>query len=218
MKSNSSKLPSSFIRFKFRNVLLFFTVLLLIFVNLQNLIISHLGEIHFGWFFMGTALGGLLLLGYLGQVLFILIEKFTYRPRIITVLMMTLIFAVIYFFPFGFFSCENSENNDVLIAIRNGPINCMTEFKLKKNNLFVEEISCFGLHTIHGNYTLKGDTVFFSNVYMGWIMYDYYRFAVIRTDPNPEENYFGFLNRYYNNSDSFNYPLRIVKNELLQMK
>ena len=90
----------------------------------------------------------------------------------------------------------------------------MTTFKLKKDNKFVERSVCFGVTETKGNYQLKGDTIFFSNVSLGRGDKDYYEFAIIKKSDSQNKKTLGDLIRYKNHSDTTGHELWIIKNDL----
>ena len=127
---------------------------------------------------------------------------------------MGLTLGLIFFWPNGIINFEKLEGSDLLIAGREGAANCTTTFKLKANNKFTEKSICFGMSEVRGDYSLKGDSIFFSNVKLGRVEKTYYQFAVIKQSDFQNEKIIGELKRFMNYSDTLPHDLWITKNEL----
>ena len=119
------------------------------------------------------------------------------------------ILAVI-FKPSGLFDFELLEGKDLLIAGREGVANCHTTLQLKEGNEFVEKSICFGMTEVRGNYQIKEDTVFFSNVPLSRDQEPYYKFAIMKQD----SFHTNMLFLYMNKQDTLPLFLYIVKNDL----
>lgn len=91
-------------------------------------------------------------------------EKFKNKHTNWTLGIMAFVLALNFFKPYGLIEDEQFESKNLLIAQRESDANCRTIIKLKANNNFVEEVSCFGIKQTEGEYTIKNDTIFFSNI------------------------------------------------------
>ena len=85
----------------------------------------------------------------------------------------------------------------------------MTTLKLKENGDFVERSVCFGVDKTNGNYELKNDTIWFSNVSRG---NEFYKFGVIVAMENEREE----IILYHNKNDTIPLSLYVNKNELIK--
>ena len=90
---------------------------------------------------------------------------------------MTVMLFIIFLKPNGIINFDRIRGKDLLIAQAEGAANCMTTFKLKNNNKFVERTICFGVTEISGTYYLKGDTIIFNSVKLNRYENEYYKFA-----------------------------------------
>jgi len=140
------------------------------------------------------------------QVYIAIKEKLKNKKRLISIGIVSIILFLIYFRPYGLIDFEKFEGGDLLVAGREGVANCRTVLKLKLNNKFVEKSICFGVSDVRGNYLIKGDSIFFSNVQLGRGEKSYYQFAVI--------NQSNELRRFKDDNDSLPDFLYIAKNEL----
>jgi len=138
------------------------------------------------------------------QIIKSIIEKFSNKNRLVIVTILIFVISLSFLYPNGLIDFERFQGKDLLVAKREGAANCMTIIKLKENNKFVERNVCFGIEEIQGNYNIKGDTVFFTNVDKN----QYYQFAVIENS--------NFI-RYKDANDTIKYDLWITKN-LLKIK
>ncbi len=141
-------------------------------------------------------------------------EKFNDRQRLLIIGVLTTVLALAFFKPEGLINFNRLEENDILIALREGAANCMTIFKLKENNKFTEKSVCFGMTEIKGDYILKNDTIFFENVKLGRGEDEFYKFAIIRPSKFNKDNDHFDLIRYKNLSDTTGHELWITKNDL----
>ena len=127
---------------------------------------------------------------------------------------MTFVLISTVYYPFGLINFKNFDENDIFIAVREGTANCSTTFRLKENNKFTELNVCFGTTEIKGAYSLKGDTIYFTNVDLGRNEKEYYKFAVVKHSDSPNKKIIGYLERYKDFSDTVPHELWITKNEL----
>lgn len=147
------------------------------------------------------------------QVYWVTKEGFKNKKRIIIVGVMSLTLGLIFFWPNGIINFDRWEGDDLLIAGREGVANCTTTLKLKANNKFVEKSICFGMSEVRGDYLLKGDSIFFSNVKIGRSAKEYYQFAVITPSDLQNEIIIGELKRFMNYNDTLPHDLFITKNQ-----
>lgn len=148
------------------------------------------------------------------QIYWIIKEGFKNKKRDIIVGVMSLTLGLILFWPNGIISFNKWEGDDLLIAGREGAANCTTTFKLKANNKFIEKSICFGMSEVRGDYLLKGDSIFFSNVKLGRNEKGYYQFAVITSSGFQNEKIIGELKRFMNYNDTLPHDLFITKKGL----
>ena len=148
------------------------------------------------------------------QIYWMIKERFKNRNRNIIVGTMSLCLVLIYFWPNGVINFDRLEGKDLLVAGREGAANCTTTLKLKSNNKFIEKNICFGMSEVRGDYSLRGDSIFFSNVKLGRGEKEYFQFAVIQPSDFQNEKIIGELKRFMNYNDKFPHDLFITKNEL----
>jgi hypothetical protein len=141
-------------------------------------------------------------------------ERFKNKRRVIIVGVMAITLSLIFFWPIGVINFEKFEGDNLLIAEREGAANCHTSLKLKANKQFVEKNICFGVSEVRGNYSIKGDSIFFSNVRLGRDVNEYYQFAVIKQSDFQNKKIIGELKRFMNYNDTLPHDLFITKNEL----
>jgi hypothetical protein len=115
----------------------------------------------------------------LRQCLLLIREKFSNRPRIITVVIASVALGLTAFFPGGLINYDKWEGTDWLVAQREGAANCMTTFRLKTNSKFTEESVCFGVDRKKGTYEIRNDTIY---LFYKQQQADNYRFGIIKPD------------------------------------
>jgi len=140
-------------------------------------------------------------------------EKLKKKRRIIIVGVMTTALSLIFFWPNGLINFEKLEGDNLFVAEREGAANCYTTLRLKANKKFVEKNICFGVTEVSGNYSIKGDSIFFSNVRLGRNVSEYYQFAVIKHSDLQNKKIVGELKRFMNYNDTLPQDLFITKNE-----
>lgn len=101
----------------------------------------------------------------------------------------------------------------MFIAQRESAVSTIT-FIINQNNKFTETSACFGITETKGDYALKGDTLFFTNVHTRpKNSKKYYKFAIInRLDTTFSE--LGKIVRYQNCLDTIRHELCITKDDL----
>ena len=138
-------------------------------------------------------------------------ENFSNQKRNWTIGIMAISLGLIFLKPNGIVNFDRLEGEDVFIAQREGAANCMTTFKLKANNKFKERSVCFGVSEARGNYEIKNDTIFFSDVIVPRGEGEYYKFGVLKKSKHGGEK---ALLRYRSRSDTIGNELWITKNEI----
>ncbi len=113
------------------------------------------------------------------QIYFTVKEKFTNKPRLLTIGLLTIVLALTFFKPFGLIDFDKLEGENILVAQREGAANCMTTLKLKNDFTFKERNVCFGVTEIIGPYKISNDTVYFESVKLGKQEDINYEFAII---------------------------------------
>ena len=141
-------------------------------------------------------------------------EKLSNKHRLLTVSLLTAVLCLTFFFPFGLINFDRLSGDDLLVAQREGAANCMTTFKLKDSNAFIEKSVCFGVTEIKGEYKIVHDTIYFENVEVGRHENSFYKFAVIRPSKfNTDSNRFDLV-RFKDWGDTTGHELWIIKNDL----
>lgn len=159
-----------------------------------------------------------LFVALLRQLVLAIKEKFKDRERLATITILTIVLVVTYFKPLGLIDFDKLQGDDILVAKQEGAANCMTIFRLKKNNKFREKNICFGSVETTGNYKIQNDTIFFENVILGRYENGFYKFAVIRPSKFAKDNNDFNLIRYNDYDDTTGNELKIIKNDLHTLK
>ncbi|MCT4637455.1 MAG: hypothetical protein N4A72_07085 [Bacteroidales bacterium] len=154
-----------------------------------------------------------LAIGLLRQLILAIRERFTKKYRIFTIVFVLSILIITLLKPYGLVDFDKFSGQDLLIAQREGAANCMTTFKLKENNKFVERSVCFGVSEIDGDFEIINDTIYFSNVNLPRGDTSYYDFALIMPSRFGTVNNKFDLIRYENKNDTIGHELWIIKNE-----
>ena len=141
-------------------------------------------------------------------------EKFGNTARIITLVIVATVVGQAIYGPFDIINFRQFESKDLLIAEREGAVNCMITFKLKEDKTFRERSVCFGVTKKEGQYSIHNDTIVFSNIESSRDK-DFYKFAVIKPSDSLSVGDIGDLVLYRNLQDSTPYRLWITKNELI---
>ena len=190
------------------------TIILLLIVNLSYFWQGKLGILAFP------------ILAFLALVFIVLViiclieiakgvkENFSNQNRNWSVGVMVVGLGLIFLRPNGIVNFEKLEGDNLFIAQREGAANCMTTFKIKSNNKFKERNVCFGVSEVKGNYEIRNDTIFFSDVSIP-IREEYYEFAILQKSKYSDEY---ALFRYRDRSDTIGNELWITKNELIKPK
>ena len=148
------------------------------------------------------------------QVYWVINEKLHNRKRNVLVVVMGVALSLVFLWQDGIISFEKYEDKDLFIAEREGAANCYTTLKLKDNNRFIEKNICFGISEVTGKYSIKGDSIFFSDVQLSRDKDEYYQFAVIKQSAFENKKIIGELKRFMNYNDTLPHELWITKNEL----
>ena len=155
-----------------------------------------------------------LAVAFLYQVYWVINEKLQNRKRNVLVVVMGVALSLVFLWQDGIINFEKYEDKDLFIAEREGAANCYTTLKLKENNKFVEKNVCFAISEITGKYSIKGDSIFFSDIQLGRDVNEYYQFAVIKQAASANKKIIGELKRFMNYNDTLPHELWITKNEL----
>ncbi len=197
-----------------RKALTITAIVFFLIVNTNYFWESKLGYIAFPAFIVLTIVYLVLLAGLIGQIYASIKEKFNNRQRLFNIVLLLAVLGLTFLFPGGLINFEFLEGKDLLIAQREGSANCTTTFKLKQNNKFIERRICFGVTEIKGDYKIKDDTIFFSNVELGRDEDEFYAYAVFKELNSNNKKLLGELVRFKNYSDTTGHELWITKNEL----
>ena len=195
-------------------ILLLTAFILLLIVNTAFFWEGKLGSFAMVLSLILVVVYGVLITSLLYQIYLAIQEKFKSTQRLISISIAAVVLVLIYFKPYGIINFEKLQGNDLLIAEREGAANCYTTLKLKENNKFSEKSICFGVSEITGKYSIKGDSIFFSDVQLGRDKSEYYQFAVIKQSASENKKIIGELKRFMNYSDTLPHELWITKNEL----
>lgn len=159
-----------------------------------------------------------LAISLLRQIYFAFKEKLLDKSRLFYIGLLTLVLALTFFRPFGLVNFDKLEGGDILVAEREGAVNCMTTLKLKNDFTFRERNICFGVTEIKGKYRLQNDTIYFDNVELGRHENEFYMFAVVKPSKFNKDGKHYDLMRYMNLTDTIGHKLWITKNELHKLK
>jgi len=173
----------------FLSVLLF-PVLIIVFMTLAGLFISHL--------------------------VMLIKERFRNRQRLIVAAVLFVVTGTTFLRPQGIIDFDRLAGKNLLIAEREGAANCKTVLKLKDNNTFVERSFCFNATEVKGTYTVKGDTILFKNAKPARGNEKYYMYATIIKKNKIEHGTYktvGDMVLYKDNKDTTGYKLWITKND-----
>ena len=189
------------------------TILLFLVVNLNHFWEGKLGILAFPVFiFLALVFLILAIIGII-QIGKSINEKFVNKTRNWTIGIMLIGLGLIFIKPGGIINFDRLEGENLFIAQREGAANCMIILKLKTNNKFKERSVCFGVSEVRGDYEIKNDTIFFSNVSVPRGDEEYYEYAIIQQSKYNDEK---ALFRYRNTADSTGNVLSITKNEILK--
>jgi len=195
-------------------ILLLITFILFLIVNTAFFWEGKLGSFAMILSVILVIVYGVLTISLLYQIYLAILEKLKNKQRLISISIVAVVLVLIYFKPDGIIDFEKFQGNDLLIAEREGAANCYTTLKLKEDSKFVEKSICFGISEVTGKYSIKGDSIFFSDVQLGRDGSEYYQFAVIKQSTSENKKIIGELKRFMNYSDTLPHELWITKNEL----
>lgn len=153
---------------------------------------------------------------FLSHLVMLIKERFRNRQRVIVATVLLVATGTAFLSPAGIIDYDSLAGKNLLIAEIEGAANCQTILKLKDNNTFVQRDLCFGTSEIKGNYTLKGDTIFFSNVKPNRRNRQYYMYSVIKKKNKIEHGSYktvGDLVLYKDQKDTTGYKFWITKND-----
>ena len=193
-----------------RKCLLILTVIFFLVINTTYLWEGKLGFFAFITTLLLLAVYLVLVVVLIRQVVLAVREKFSDRFRTVIIVVQAAVVATTFFFPRGVVSFDRLEGEDMLVAQQEGVANCMTTIKLKEGQTFVMRDVCFGIVEVRGDYEVRDDTVFFSDVSVGRGEQKYFAFAVIKPGIGGHEA----LVAYKDKNDTSGYELRVIKNNL----
>ncbi len=199
-----------------RKVLIITTLVFFLIVNTNYFWENKLGLFAFPAFIFLLTVYYVLAAVLIVQLFFAIREKFSDRKQIFVITLLTLVLTLTFFYPKGLISFDTLEGKVLLVAQREGAADCLTTFKIKEDNKFVERSVCFGVTETKGNYQVKNDTIFFSNISLGRDDKEYYEFAVIKKQDIQNKRILGDLVRYKNFYDTIGNKLWIIKNDLIK--
>lgn len=153
---------------------------------------------------------------FFSHLVMLIIEKFRNRHRLIVAAALFVAVSTSFLKPTGLIDFDRLSGKDLFIAMREGAANCQTILKLKDNNTFVERNVCWNISEIKGSYTIKGDTVFFTNVKPNRSNAKYYLYATILKKNKIEHGSYktvGDLVLYKDKKDTTGHILWITKND-----
>jgi hypothetical protein len=153
---------------------------------------------------------------FISHLVMLMKERFRNRQRVIVAAALFVVVSTTLFKPNGLIDFDRLAGKDLFIAMREGAANCQTILKLKDNNTFIERDLCFGISEIKGNYSIKSDTIFFSNVKSNRDNRQYYMYSVIKKRNKIEYGTYktvGDLVLYKDKKDTTGYKLWITKND-----
>lgn len=154
---------------------------------------------------------------FLSHLVKLIIEKFRNRQRLIVAAVLFVVVLSAFLKPKGIIDFDQLSGKDLFIALREGAANCQTVLKLKDNNSFVEMDLCWGIREIKGSYSIKGDTIFFTNVKPNRSNEKYYTYATIIKKNKIEYGHYetiGDLILHKGYADTTGHILWITKNDL----
>jgi hypothetical protein len=100
-------------------------------------------------------------------------EKFKGKDRNLLIALLTIVISLTIYKPYGLIDFEDMDNNDLLIARREGISDCIMLLKLKENGTFMKRNACFGMEKLTGDYAIKEDTIWFTNCTKKGSFYEY---------------------------------------------
>lgn len=189
------------------------TIVFFLIVNLKHFWEGKMGGIAFLMFIFLTIVFFVLAIICVVQIGIGFREKFVNKHRNWTIGVMILGLGLVFLKPNGIINFDQLEGEDLFVAQREGVANCMTIFKIKPNNQFKERAVCFGISEARGNYFIRNDTIFFSEVSVSPGDEAYYEFAIVKKSKYSDKD---ALFRYRNSADTIGNELWITKNELLK--
>lgn len=146
-------------------------------------------------------------------------EKYKNKPRLFSIIFLSLTLVLTVFFPSGVINFERFEGNSLLIAHYEGAANCTTTLKLKANNKFKIQSICFGVDEVKGEYEIKQDTIFFKNK-KGDKDLKRFNWGIMQISDTIKhfeyQNILGLVTLYENSDDKNGYEMYIFKNELIK--
>ena len=137
---------------------------------------------------IGLCLWFVILAIALYQVVKLVIEKPKHYQRLIFVLVIIILNFLSLAEPMGMIDWEKYEDENLLVAEREGTANCRSIIKLKANNKFKYVNRCFGVDFHLGTYQISNDTIHLQlKNHVGYM--DKKAFAVLLKSQNDSTKY-----------------------------
>jgi hypothetical protein len=149
------------------------------------------------------------------QLVLLCIERFKSRSRIIVTGVLALVIGLTALRPRGIIPYNLLEGDDLFVAFREGSANCTSTLKLKEDHCFTHHSICFGVAEAKGAYAIKGDTVFFLNMFEHSREHQQYAFGVYSA-PSPESSGHGGILLYKKIGDEMPLLLYVQQNNLFK--
>lgn len=148
---------------KKHRLLLFTTIIFFLLINTCYFWEGWLGVLTIPVFVLLGLLYLILAVAALAQLIIIIREKLSDKKRLKVFALLATCLILIFLFPNGIIPFEKLESNPLLVAYREGVASCMCTLKLRENKTYLFRETCFGIDEETGDYTVKGDTVFFDS-------------------------------------------------------
>jgi len=139
-------------------------------------------------------------------------EQASNRKRVGLCFLLWIILTLVYIKPKGLIDFRKYESKTLLEAKAMGGGNCNTRLRLLENGKFVENNICFGTSQTKGYWSVKNDTIYFTQVKLGRSMDSYYDKAYL-VKPAYEGAKEVML-RYHDGKVNRSRRLLVLKNEL----
>jgi len=172
-----------------------------------------------GWDFLLFLILGcvwfVLLCVFVLKVFGLIIDRFSDRNNIVSVVIIAASLVFSFLFPTGLVRSEFNSKPAVLVASREGVANCKTTLKLYEGSEFVLRSACFGIHDQSGTYEIIGDTVkmIFEKMTSAGVISTY---AIINRAESGSSAFWGNLFLFQIPSDSIPLTMHISKMELVE--
>jgi hypothetical protein len=142
-------------------------VLAIIFFVILNTRYYWEGGLGFGFLIVVLVLYlffAMLVIAFIYYITISILSRSFSKKRILLFVVLFLVIGFTIYKPFGLVNFDKLEGENIFIAHREGAANCMITLKLKESGYFTQRTVCFGVDKISGKFTLKNDTLWFSEV------------------------------------------------------